>query len=195
MVTLPDGAARRSPPEAGRARARGAVRRRVPAGDRQAARHRGAPDLQARVGDAAERGAVAGARPGRRRGPACSRASTRTPRAWCWWRCRRRACRPCSATRHAGRMRKEYLAVVQGLPAGGGIDPGPLGRDPGDRRRVVARADGAPSETRYEVTVEHRRASVVRCELVTGRTHQIRVHLASRAGPSSATDLRHARAA
>ena len=84
----------------------------------------------------------------------------------------------------ARRIRKEYLAVVSGIPRpSSGTIREPLARDPADRRRVIVTAGGAASETRYEVLESSRGLSVVRCELVTGRTHQIRVHLQSRGWP------------
>jgi 23S rRNA pseudouridine1911/1915/1917 synthase len=83
---------------------------------------------------------------------------------------------------------KEYLAVVWGrpLPARGTIDHR-LGRDPLDRRRVMVRDSGAAATTRYHVLDRSRGArrglSLVCCELVTGRTHQLRVHLAAQGWP------------
>jgi 23S rRNA pseudouridine1911/1915/1917 synthase len=98
----------------------------------------------------------------------------------------------------AGKIRKEYLAIVQGSPhPASGVIREPLGRDPADRRRVVVTSGGASSETRYEVVRSLSGGlSLVRCELVTGRTHQIRVHLSTRGWPivgdrlyGSASDL------
>ena len=84
---------------------------------------------------------------------------------------------------------KEYLAIVYGKVnvARGQIDLR-LRRDPGDRRRVVASEDlGSPSVTRFErlarVPAPASGLSLLRCRLVTGRTHQIRVHLSARGWP------------
>jgi 23S rRNA pseudouridine1911/1915/1917 synthase len=77
-------------------------------------------------------------------------------------------------------VRKEYLAVVYGTPAPprGTID-GPIGRDARDRKRMSVVAGGRRAVTDYEVVEPLRHASLVRCTLRTGRTHQIRVHLKS----------------
>jgi 23S rRNA pseudouridine1911/1915/1917 synthase len=84
----------------------------------------------------------------------------------------------------AGRVTKQYLAIVRGAPrpAEGAITL-PLAHDPADRRRIVISEDGVPSETRYRVVSTHETYSLMQCELITGRTHQIRVHLAARGWP------------
>jgi 23S rRNA pseudouridine1911/1915/1917 synthase len=89
----------------------------------------------------------------------------------------------------ARRVTKEYLAVVHGVPEPPhGTIRLPLARDAADRRRVVVTDSGAACETRYDVIESRRGApceppdalwSVVRCEPITGRTHQIRVHLSA----------------
>ena len=93
---------------------------------------------------------------------------------------------------HAGLQRgpmvKEYLALVWGRPAPprGRIDT-PLGRDPLDRRRVMVSTDGTASVTVYRTLARTqgpaRGLSLLGCHLVTGRTHQLRVHLADRGWP------------
>ena len=88
----------------------------------------------------------------------------------------------------AGAMRKEYLAVVKGVPRPPrGLIDLPLGRSQADKRRVAVRPDGQESRTRYEVLARLRGhwagCCVVRCRLLTGRTHQIRVHLSARGWP------------
>jgi 23S rRNA pseudouridine1911/1915/1917 synthase len=84
---------------------------------------------------------------------------------------------------------KDYLAIVYGRVnvARGDIDLR-LGKDHSDRRRVVAsQTAGAESLTRFErlarVPAPRAGLSLLRCRLATGRTHQIRVHLAARGWP------------
>jgi len=77
-------------------------------------------------------------------------------------------------------VRKEYLAVVYGIPkkSRATIDA-PIGRDPRNRKRMAVAPGGRRAVTDYEVVEPLRHASLVRCTLRTGRTHQIRVHLKS----------------
>ena len=76
-------------------------------------------------------------------------------------------------------LKRVYLALVHGLPSTrlGTIDA-PVGRDPGDRKKMAVTADaGRPAMTNFKVVEYFPSASLLEVELVTGRTHQIRVHL------------------
>ncbi len=83
-------------------------------------------------------------------------------------------------------IERAYLAVVRGRPAPAtGEITGAIGRDPGQRKRMaVVRKGGKPALTRYRVLRAFgAHAALVECRLATGRTHQIRVHMAGAGHP------------
>ena len=83
-----------------------------------------------------------------------------------------------TAAMAARRIGREYLALSTGVMTGGGTIAEPIGRHRTQRTRMAVRADGRPAVTRYRVVKRFRAHTLVRVELETGRTHQIRVHLA-----------------
>ncbi len=73
---------------------------------------------------------------------------------------------------------RQYLAITRGrMTAGGTIDE-PIGRHPTDRKRYAVRENGKFSVTHYRVGQRFTRHTLVQVKLETGRTHQIRVHMA-----------------
>ena len=75
-------------------------------------------------------------------------------------------------------VHRQYEALLYGtMVAGGRIDQ-PIGRHPVDRLRQAIREDGRDAVTHYRVREKFRAMTLVECRLETGRTHQIRVHMA-----------------
>ena len=75
-------------------------------------------------------------------------------------------------------VRREYLALCVGDLTGGGTVDKPIGRHRTDRLRMAVRSDGRAAVTHYRIEERLARHTLLRVILETGRTHQIRVHLA-----------------
>ena len=77
-------------------------------------------------------------------------------------------------------MRREYRAIVWGqFPADDGSIDSPIGRSRGDRKKMAVRlVEGRKAVTHYHIEEEFGLCSYMALKLETGRTHQIRVHLA-----------------
>ena len=73
---------------------------------------------------------------------------------------------------------REYLAVVNGVLTAGGTVDEPMGRHPVHRKRMAVVPNGKPAITHYRIEQRYRAHSLLRVKLETGRTHQIRVHMA-----------------
>lgn len=71
-----------------------------------------------------------------------------------------------------------YQAIVVGVLTGGGTVDAPLGRHPVHRKKRAVVEDGKDAVTHYRLMARYRGHTRVQCQLETGRTHQIRVHMA-----------------
>ena len=80
---------------------------------------------------------------------------------------------------HTPHFRRGYLAVCEGVPVpAAGVIDAPLGPRPGSLVEQMVREDGKAARTRYEVLGAYGGRALLSLELDTGRTHQIRVHMA-----------------
>ena len=81
-------------------------------------------------------------------------------------------------------MKREYYALVEGrLSNDEGTINKPLGRNKKDRLKFAIVPDGKRAVTHYEVLERYKNTTLIKCVLETGRTHQIRVHMASISHP------------
>lgn len=74
-------------------------------------------------------------------------------------------------------VKREYRAIVWGQIWRNGVVDQPIGRDPRSRTKMAINRAGKPAITRYEVLERFSVHTYLRCNLETGRTHQIRVHM------------------
>jgi len=75
-------------------------------------------------------------------------------------------------------LKREYLALVQGLLVAGGTVDAPIGRHSQVRTRMAVNEGGRPAVSHYRVEKKYRAHTLLRVKLESGRTHQIRVHMA-----------------
>lgn len=73
---------------------------------------------------------------------------------------------------------REYIALVEGKLIAGGCVEEPIGRHPVERKRMAVRENGKPAVTHYRINRRYQSHTLLDVKLETGRTHQIRVHMA-----------------
>lgn len=78
----------------------------------------------------------------------------------------------------AREIHREYLAITIGRMTGGGTLDEPIGRHPAERKKFAVNYNGKPAITHYRVLERFVRNTLIQVKLETGRTHQIRVHMA-----------------
>lgn len=100
----------------------------------------------------------------------------------------RRALEPLSRLWRENQVRRRYRAWVHGVPeipaaTGRQVIEAPLAKVPGGGWKFEVAADGKPSRTEVELVAAKGEGALVDCRLLTGRTHQVRVHLAHAGHP------------
>ncbi|MCK5720008.1 MAG: 23S rRNA pseudouridine(1911/1915/1917) synthase RluD [Thiomargarita sp.] len=81
------------------------------------------------------------------------------------------------------RFKREYNAIVVGVLISGGTIDAPIGRHPIHRTKMAIVEKGKPAITHYRISKRYRHHTLLRVQLETGRTHQIRVHFAYKRYP------------
>ena len=77
-------------------------------------------------------------------------------------------------------MAREYMALVRGvIKENSGTVEMPIGRDKKDRQKMAVTKEGKPAITHFSVVERFANHTLVKCQLVSGRTHQIRVHMSA----------------
>ncbi len=95
-----------------------------------------------------------------------------------------------SAAFEARETGKQYLALCDGIPERDrAVIDADIGRSHADRRRMAVASDGRSAQTEYEVLAAARERSFLLAKPLTGRTHQIRVHLAAIGAPVAGDEL------
>lgn len=74
---------------------------------------------------------------------------------------------------------RKYYALVNGIIKENGVIDKPIGRHPTDRKKMAVVAGGRDAVTHYNILKSYDKYTLIECILETGRTHQIRVHMAS----------------